>query len=109
MSRFRCKSALHFRVGQLEECDEGVLKSRREVTDKYKEVIAAQKELIRELHNDRHVRGYSETTCPPLPPEDGDQAVSTPLHLPLSTRLDEISLRPAAQSEPFYGPFGPPS
>ena len=34
---------------QLEECDEGVLKSRREVTDKYKEVIAAQKELIREL------------------------------------------------------------
>ena len=21
--------------------------------------------------NDRHVRGYSETTCPPLPPEDG--------------------------------------
>jgi hypothetical protein len=36
-------------------------------------------------------------------------AVSTPLHLPLSTRLDEISLRPAAQSEPFFGPFGPPS
>jgi hypothetical protein len=22
-------------------------------------------------HNDRHVRGHSETTCPPLPPEDG--------------------------------------
>jgi hypothetical protein len=34
---------------QLEECDAGVLKSRREVHDKYKEVIAAQKELIREL------------------------------------------------------------
>jgi hypothetical protein len=34
-------------------------------------------------------------------------AVSTPLHAPLSTRLDEISLPPAAQSEPFFGPFGP--
>jgi hypothetical protein len=22
-------------------------------------------------HNDRHIRGYSERTCPPLPPEDG--------------------------------------
>ena len=40
--------------------------------------------------------------CPPK------TAVSTPLHAPLSTRLDEISLRPAAQSEPFFGPFGPP-
>jgi hypothetical protein len=25
----------------------------------------------RVVHNDRHSRGYSERTCPPLPPEDG--------------------------------------
>jgi hypothetical protein len=23
------------------------------------------------LGNDRHIRGYSERTCPPMPPEDG--------------------------------------
>ena len=34
---------------QLEELDAGVLKSRHEVHEKYKEVIAAQKDVIREL------------------------------------------------------------
>jgi hypothetical protein len=24
-----------------------------------------------EGYNDRHIRGYSERTCPPMPPEDG--------------------------------------
>jgi hypothetical protein len=35
-------------------------------------------------------------------------AVSTPLHAPLSTRLDEISSPWVPQSEPIFGPFGPP-
>jgi hypothetical protein len=41
-----------------------------------------------------------------LPPKDGrcDPTSCTSR----STRLDEISLPPAAQSEPFFGPFGPP-
>ena len=34
---------------QKEECDKGVIKSKKEVDEKYKEVFAAQKELIREL------------------------------------------------------------
>jgi hypothetical protein len=34
---------------QKEECDKGVIKSKKEVDEKYKEVYAAQKELIREL------------------------------------------------------------
>jgi hypothetical protein len=57
--------------------------------------------------NDRHIRGYSERTCPPLPP--GKTAESALLHSPLSTRLDEISLPlSVSQSEPTFGPFGPP-
>jgi hypothetical protein len=35
-------------------------------------------------------------------------AVSAPLHLPLSARLDEISLAPAGRPKPFLGPFHPP-
>ena len=35
-------------------------------------------------------------------------AESALLHAPLSTRLDEISSRRTPQSEPFFGPFGPP-
>ena len=33
-------------------------------------------------------------------------SVSTPLHLPLSTRLGEISLSLGVPSKPFFGPFG---
>jgi hypothetical protein len=44
---------------------------------------------------------YTERHAPHCTPKT---AVSTPLHLPLSTRLDEISLPLAAQSEPFFGP-----
>jgi hypothetical protein len=32
---------------------------------------SAQYYELKGLRNNRHVRGYSETTCPPLPPEDG--------------------------------------
>ena len=35
-------------------------------------------------------------------------SVSTPLHLPLSTRLDEISLAPAGHIGVGFGPFGAP-
>ena len=35
-------------------------------------------------------------------------SVSTPLHLPLSTRLDEISLAPAGHIGVGFGPFDPP-
>jgi hypothetical protein len=38
--------------------------------------------------------------CPPK------TSVSTPLHLPLSTRLGEISWSLGVPSNPFFGPFG---
>jgi hypothetical protein len=50
-------------------------------------------------------RGTAKGHAPHCTPKT---AVSTPLHAPLSTRLDEISSRRVPQSKPFFGPFGPP-
>jgi hypothetical protein len=44
----------------------------------------------------------------PLLPCPWKTSVSTPLHLPLSTRLGEISLSLGVPSKPFFGPFGAP-
>jgi hypothetical protein len=49
--------------------------------------------------------GTAKGHAPHCPPKT---AVSTPLHAPLSTRLDEISCLRVPQSKPVFGPFGPP-
>jgi hypothetical protein len=64
------------------------------------------------------VRHNNRKNSPPPPPPNVIDAprctpktsVSTPLHLliPLSTRLDEISLPPAAHIGVVFGPFDPP-
>jgi hypothetical protein len=48
-----------------------------------------------ENDNNRKISPTHRTTCPPLPPKDV-RFWPHALHLPLSTRLGEISLRPAA-------------
>ena len=49
--------------------------------------------------------GTAKGHAPHCPPKTAESAL---LHAPLSTRLDEISFRRVPQSEPFFGPFGPP-
>jgi hypothetical protein len=64
--------------------------------------------------NDRHIRACAisghlsrdnERTCTPLHPKDGRFDPNSPIDMPLSARLDEISLPPAAQSEQFLAHF----
>jgi hypothetical protein len=49
--------------------------------------------------------GTAKGHAPHCPPKTAESAL---LHAPLSTHLDEISFRRVPQSEPFFGPFGPP-
>jgi hypothetical protein len=62
----------------------------------------------------RHVPTRDATTGKSAPSTKRDAphctpktSVSTPLRLPLSTRVGEISLRPAAHIGAGFGPFGP--
>jgi hypothetical protein len=56
--------------------------------------------------NDRHIRGYSERTCPPLPPKAAEFAL---LHArPLSTRSSWRDLAvPRSPKQAIFWPIWP--